>query len=70
MSWNWFNISAPYWVFHVGNRRVSMRLWNLFNRVTSDGQHWWGFGVLQIGKRHLFYIGYNSVSMLFVGQSA
>lgn len=57
VSWSWFNVSAPMWI--VGwfrGHQVTLRLWNLFNRVSSEG-HSWGVGLLQVGRRHLFYIG-------------
>jgi len=69
MDWTWFNVGAPIWVIRFKSKRIYVRLWNLFNRVESGGQHWWGFGVLQINNRHLFYIGYNSVSIAFIGRS-
>jgi hypothetical protein len=44
----WFNVSAP--------KIKTVRLWNLFNRVSDDG-HYWGIGFLQIRTWHLLYIG-------------
>jgi hypothetical protein len=61
----WFNASSP--ALLVGN--VYLRAWNVFNRVCADGNHYWGIGVLQIQRRHLFYIGDSAVSVLFMGQS-
>lgn len=62
-GWTWFNLGGP--CFKVGTRLVW--LWNAFNRHTADGDHWWGVGLLQIGNRHLLYVGHNGVSVLFVG---
>lgn len=67
VSLTWFNLSAP-WIAKSMDWRI--RLWNLHNRVTADGDHWWGFGLLQIGKRHLFYVGDGGVRALFIGQTA
>lgn len=33
----------------------TVRMWNLFNRRTTDG-HFWGLGVAQIQSRHLFAV--------------
>jgi hypothetical protein len=60
----WFNLSDP-WV--LGKyRKPSIRLWNCFNRHTRDGDHFWGIGVLQMGARHLLYMGFDQVAMGFV----
>lgn len=61
----WFNWSAPVW--RIGRTRV--RLWNLFNRRSTQG-HWWGVGLLQIGKRHLLFVGHDGVRALFLGETA
>ncbi|HXI15062.1 MAG TPA: hypothetical protein VNM48_01735, partial [Chloroflexota bacterium] len=53
-SLRWFNLSSP--LIRIGRRRI--RLWNLFNRCALEA-HWWGFGVLQIGNRHLLYAGHD-----------
>ena len=66
IDFRWFNIT-------IGERMLLRRrftLFELFNRHTADGEHWWGIGVLQIDQRWLFYVGYNSASILFIGQSA
>lgn len=60
VDFNWFNVSFG----KVG----SFKLFNLFNRVSTDG-HWWGFGVFQYRRRHLFFIGTAGVSVLFIGQT-
>lgn len=49
---HWFNVSAP--MLKVCDRYV--RLWDLFKRRSASG-HWWGIGIVQIGSRHLFFIG-------------
>lgn len=64
----WFNLSSPYISKH--KRGLWVRPWNAFNRVTADGDHFWGFGILQVGKRHLFCIGTSGVSILFIGKTA
>ena len=61
----WFNIGSP--VFTIKGRYV--RLWNCFNRRTSDGDHWWGVGLLQVGNRHLVFVGYCGVNIAFIGQT-
>lgn len=60
----WFNWGAP--AFRVAGRRIV--LWNGFNRLSTQG-HWWGLGVLQIGNRHLLYVGDCGVRALFVGKT-
>lgn len=58
---DWFNASPRF----VKVRGVNVRLWNLFNRNFVEG-HWWGVGVLQIGSRHLFYVGHDRVYIGFL----
>ena len=58
---NWFNASCP--SMKLGSLHI--RLWNVFNRRAAAG-HWWGVGLLQIGKRHLFYVGDSGVYPLFL----
>lgn len=64
----WFNLSAPRWTVRVLGHRVSVRLWNVFNRVSTEG-HWWGVGVIQIGRRHLMYIDSAGVYVLWIGET-
>ncbi|MGH2352516.1 MAG: hypothetical protein ACRDI2_23790 [Chloroflexota bacterium] len=64
MAMNWCNLSAPW--LRVGRLRI--RLWNLFNRRSTEG-HWWGVGLLQIGQRHLLFVGHCGVRALFVGET-
>ena len=54
----WFNISAPMWRLPRGSH---LRFWNAFNRHSTGG-HWWGLGLLQLGRRHLFYVGNTSAT--------
>lgn len=63
----WFNVSAPMWLLPVRWRHWvdAVVLWNLFNRVSVDG-HWWGVGVLQLGHRHLAYVGHTGFCLGFV----
>jgi hypothetical protein len=64
-SLRWFNLSAPHWLIA---HRVTVCPWNIFNRRTSDGDHFWGVGILQIGNRHLFAVTFSGVSILFIGR--
>jgi len=66
VSPSWFNLSAP--PFRVAGRRI--RLWIIFNRVPRASTHWWGIGLLQIGNRHLLYVGDQGVRVLFIGRTA
>lgn len=53
-DFHWFNL-------HRGFIKVfgkNVKLFNAFNRVCANGDHYWGFGLLQIGRAHLLYIGY------------
>jgi hypothetical protein len=59
-GWHWFNISSRMWLLPLGWRvehpqLTSVRVWNAFRRVTTQGTSW-GFGVLQIGRRHLLFV--------------
>jgi hypothetical protein len=66
MRWEghrWFNLSAPW--FHRGGLWV--RLWNVFRRCSTDG-HYWGIGILQVGQRHLLYIGHSGAMLGFMGR--
>jgi hypothetical protein len=67
----WFNWSAPGIPIRRGKRGIIgyVWLWNLFNRVSTDG-HFWGVGVLQIQNRHLFFIGDQGISILFIGRTS
>lgn len=57
--------------FNIGFGRIGrFKLFNLFNRVSQDDGHWWGFGVCQYGRRHLFFVGTAGVSILWIGQTA
>lgn len=64
LDFNWFNVSSK--MHRINNKHL--RLWNLFHRDSKDGRYW-GVGILQIGQRHLFYISYNAISILFIGKS-
>jgi hypothetical protein len=84
VDWRWFNASSPFWYTPAGPysryRRWGVRLWNVFNRVSTQG-HYWGIGVLQVsipyvgwGNRHLFYVGRDDErivwSVLFIGRTS
>ena len=77
MDWDsprWFNLSAPLWMIFPPSRLRAPRplvvcLWNVFNRHYIDGAHYWGFGLLQVGNRHLFAVMFSSVSILFIGRT-
>jgi hypothetical protein len=58
---DWFNIKSPAFVV----RGITIKLWNLFNRNYVDG-HWWGAGILQVGSRHLLYIGHDRMYIGFL----
>lgn len=60
MDLKWFNASVQ---FRIG--KTPIKPYNLFNRRSSDG-HFWGIGLLQIGARHLAYIGYDRAYLGFV----
>lgn len=64
MSLNWFNLSSR--MFKIFG--TYCKLWNLYNRDSTIGHHW-GAGVIQIGHRHLFFVGNAGVSILFVGRT-
>lgn len=69
----WFNVSAPHWLMPpvparlipdrlrpvLYGRRFSVVLWNLFRRHAAGGEEWSSAGLLQIGRRHLAYVGRN-----------
>ena len=61
----WFNANPN---LNRTKKGTYWSLFNLFNRVSNQG-HFWGFGVLQIGSRHLFFIGSEGVSILFIGKA-
>ena len=60
MDWTnarWFNVGAPTWRPTLpGRGRQTVKLWNLWRRYSADGR-WWGVGLLQVGRRHLLYVG-------------
>lgn len=68
-SVRWFNVSGPTFVIRHRQRVNFVWLWNAFNRYTADGEHWWGFGLFQVGNRHLFFVGFCGVSIAFIGRT-
>ena len=70
MTFRWFNLS-PHGILWRG---YLIKPWNAFNRwfdphwatQMNEPAHQWGFGLLQIGRRHLIYIGHDSAYLLFV----
>lgn len=62
----WFNIGPPL----VRVFGVYVKPFNAFNRhfdpQHADPPHQWGFGLLQIGHRHLVFVGHDSAYLLFV----
>jgi hypothetical protein len=67
MDWKWFNISSQSYMW----RGSFLKLINLFNRENPDNSddHWWGFGLLQVNQRHLFYIGHSGISIFWIGKT-
>lgn len=63
MDLQWFNLNPGFKRTIFG---ANFKWFNCFNRVNSIF-HTWGFGIIQIGRRHLFYVGSNGVSILFIG---
>ena len=70
MDLRWFNLGAPVIRVRIPGRffPVRIKLWNLFRNCSNYG-HQWGIGLLQIGKRHLFFVGFCGVSVLFFGKT-
>ncbi len=63
MDINWFNLNPDF------KRKVfgkNFKWFNCFRRVSNDGTYW-GIGIIQIGKRHLLYIGYTGTAFMFFG---
>ncbi len=48
---------------------ATVRLWALFHRVFAEGR-FWGIGFLQVGQRHLLYVGNRGIRLLFLGRLA
>lgn len=48
-----FHLSCPWIWIRRGRRRQHFKLWICFNGHDRREGHYWGFGVLQIGCRHL-----------------
>jgi hypothetical protein len=65
---HWFGVRTGDTMLHVGNRSIIFCIAQAFNRRFVNGVHCWGFGILQIGRRHLFYIGSSGVSIGFIGR--
>ena len=61
----WFNLHPDFYTVWG----LNVKLFNCFNRHTDEGEHFWGFGVLQIGSRHLFCVSTSGVSVLFLGRT-
>ena len=64
MSFNWFNLNPKP---NLQIRGSYIKWFNCFDRDSNSG-HFWGLGLLQINKRHLFYIGHSGISILFIGR--
>jgi hypothetical protein len=62
-GWRWFNVGGPVFVING----TFIQLWNAFHKDSTAGR-FWGFGILQIGHRHLFAVGFSGVSILFIGR--
>jgi len=70
MKLDWFNLSSPGIVW----RRRLIKPWNAFRRryqgewakANNEPALQWGFGVLQVGRRHLLYVGHAYAYLLFV----
>lgn len=66
-GFTWFNVSAPCVSFSLGWHRVfSLRLWEAFNRECADGEHYWGFVVLNINGRALMSMTHDGARGLFL----
>lgn len=53
----WFNLSPDFIHWQLLSKRMPLiKWWNLFNKHSTWG-HFWGIGLLQIGGRHLLYVG-------------
>lgn len=64
-SYRWFNLHPQF--IHIFGLRV--KLFNAFNRVCESGDHYWGFGILQVNGYHLFLVAYDThlrVRMFFM----
>lgn len=69
-GWRWFNLSGPTFIIRrYPARPIFIWPWGCFNRHAADGDHWWGVGIVQIGNRHLFYVGHSGVSIFFIGRT-
>lgn len=65
IDFNWFNLNPEF------NGKVfgrNFKWFNCFRRLVEGNTLYWGIGLLQIGKRHLFYIGQSSISILYIGK--
>lgn len=69
-GWSWFNLGGPTFMIKrtSHSRPIFVWFWNAFNRVTTEG-HYWGFGILQIGNRHLFFVGNTGIRAFFLGRT-
>jgi hypothetical protein len=61
MNLQWFNASPEF----IKIWKHNFKLFNLFNHRAKCG-HYWGVGIIQVGQRHLFYIGDSGLSILFL----
>lgn len=52
-AWLFFNLHPSF--FRIFS--IKFKVYNLFHRVLEDSGRNWGLGILQIGGRHLFYMG-------------
>ena len=62
----WFNANAGFRKSKIFGQH--WKFFNLFRRVNAN-MNIWGVGLLQIGNRHLFYIGSNAFSIFFLGKT-
>ena len=63
MDINWFNFNPKFQGKVFGK---NFKWFNCFRRKTTEGL-FWGIGLLQIGNRHLLYIGQSGISFLYIG---
>lgn len=56
-SRRWFNVSAPVLRIGKSGHKRFVWLWTCHRRYATDYNQW-GVGLLQIGNRHMAYIGH------------
>lgn len=65
-GWGWFNFSCPSFQATATKWHLFVCPWELFNKQCADGEHYWGFVLLNINGRALMSMTHDGARGLFL----